>query len=118
MAMLLLHPRLAMSDPPHRETRDMEELLRRGSCLLCHRWQRPWIGPSFQQIAQGRRGLDAQGRAGLVLRLRQGSVGNHSPIPMGPCDVSRLSDEELSVIIDWLLAVSPSPSSPGSGGSR
>lgn len=82
---------------------DMEELMRRGGCMLCHRWSRPWIGPSFREIAQQHRGATVQERQVLADRLRRGSVGNHSPIPMGPCDVSRLNDEELRLVIDHLL---------------
>ena len=71
--------------------------------MLCHRWSRPWIGPSFREIAQQHRGATVQERQVLADRLRRGSVGNHSPIPMGPCDVSRLNDEELRLVIDHLL---------------
>lgn len=82
---------------------DIEELMRRGGCMLCHRWSRPWIGPSFKEIAQQYRGASNADRDVLVQRLRRGSVGNHTPIPMGPCDITKLNDDELRLVIDHLL---------------
>lgn len=88
---------------------DPEELLRRGGCMLCHRWSRQWIGPSFAEISQRYRSIGPQSRQALIMRLRSGSVGNHSPIPIGPCDVSRISDEELRLIVEHILGSGARP---------
>lgn len=89
---------------------DAAELLRRGGCTLCHRWDRAWIGPSLEDIAKRYRGAQAPEREALLLRLRRGVVGNHSPVPMGPCDPSRLNDEELRFLIDQIIGPNPPPS--------
>ena len=99
----LAPPALALQIGSVATQEDVDEILRRGGCLLCHRWTRPWIGPSFRDIAKSYQGLKGQERYALVTRLRAGSVGNHSPIPMTPCDVSRISDEDLRAIIDHVL---------------
>ena len=88
---------------PHNSIEQVNDLLRRGGCLLCHRWERPWIGPSFEEIRA------RYGQAGdedlhlLMKRLRTGSVGNHTPIPMGPCDTTRLNDEDLRHVLDTII---------------
>ena len=82
---------------------DPEEILRRGGCMLCHRWTRQWIGPSFAELSRQYRGIGPQGRQVLVMRLRTGAVGNHTPFPIGPCDVTRISDEELALIVDYIV---------------
>lgn len=89
---------------------DAEELMRRGGCTLCHRWDRPWIGPPLEDISKRYRSAQAPEREALLLRLRRGVVGNHTPIPMGPCDPSRLSDDELRFVIDQIIG--PIPSQP------
>lgn len=71
--------------------------------MLCHRWDRSWIGPSFREIAQRYQGAGLQERQMLVARLRSGEVGNHGPVPMSACDASQVSDEDLRLIIDHIL---------------
>ncbi len=85
------------------DTERVNEIMRRAGCLMCHRSDRPWIGPSFQEIAKNNRGMAPEERALLVQRLRGGAVGNYAPIRMSPCDPRRASDEELLRVIDHVL---------------
>lgn len=84
-----------------------DELMRKGACMMCHQWNTERIGPSFNEIAKRYQAAGPQARQNLMRRIRQGSVGNVTPVPMGPCDMSRVSDDELSIILDRILQGSP-----------
>ena len=105
-ALLMTHAAHGAGLPARLQTstaNDAEEIMRRGGCMLCHRWTRPWIGPPFAEIAQQYRSAGPQSRQVLMARLRSGAVGNHSPIPMGSCDVTRINDAELRLVVEHIL---------------
>ena len=84
-----------------------EELLSRGKCRMCHRWDRDWIGPSLASIADRYQDTSAGERTELVRSLRRGVTGHRSSISMAPADSSQLTDAELRRVLDHILSTPP-----------
>lgn len=79
-----------------------EALAAKAGCGMCHAADRKGIGPSYRDIAARHKG-DPQARALLTERVRKGSSGNWGRIPMAPVGPTRINDENLSAVVDWML---------------
>ncbi len=75
-----------------------EALAKKSGCLTCHSIERKMVGPSFKDIA-------ASGRdhATLVKSIASGSKGVYGKIMMPP-NSPRVSDENISKLVDFVLA--------------
>jgi cytochrome c len=79
-----------------------EAISQKAGCAVCHAVDKKGIGPSYREIAAKYRG-NAKAAAVLAERVRHGSKGVWGQVPMPPTPTSRLSDAELTAVIDWLL---------------
>jgi cytochrome c len=80
----------------------MTALAEKGRCLVCHAADEQRMGPSFNAIAE-RYGADAGARDTLIARMRSGGSGVWGPAPMPPVTPAQLNDEELGLLLDWIL---------------
>jgi cytochrome c len=81
---------------------DPEMLLDQARCGMCHQIETPMLGPSYQAIAERYR--DQDGAADEIFsRMREGSQGVWGQAPMPPVAEAALNDEQLQIVIDWIL---------------
>lgn len=79
-----------------------ETLLEQARCGMCHQVDSPMLGPSYQAIAERYR--DQEGAIEeIVTRMREGSQGIWGQAPMPPVTESALSDEQLQIVVDWIM---------------
>ncbi|MFN2328560.1 MAG: c-type cytochrome [Chromatocurvus sp.] len=79
------------------------QLAAAAGCGACHQAEEPGLGPSWQAIAE--RYQDQEGAAvDLQDKMRAVSRGNWGEAPMPPVTPSQLTDDQLSVVIDWILS--------------
>lgn len=82
-----------------------EELMERSGCISCHRIDQKLIGPAFRDVAARYRNR-ADAADYLAGRIRGGSEeGIWGDLPMPPNPVDKISDENLSLVIEWLLSL-------------
>jgi cytochrome c len=60
------------------------------------------LGPSWQAIADRYRG-DREVLEKVRQRIRTGSKGVWGEAPMPPVSPEQLTDEQLSLVLDWVL---------------
>lgn len=82
---------------------DGEALAERNHCISCHAMASKSTGPSFQEISAKYRN-DKGAQAMLEKKVRNGSAGTWGKIPM-PATARSVSDEDIRVIVKWLLAL-------------
>jgi cytochrome c len=81
-----------------------ESLMIRGGCVSCHRIDQRLLGPSFKDVAaRYRADPDADGR--LFAKVRDGGEGQWGDLPMQPNSEEKISDADLRMLIDWILAL-------------
>lgn len=74
------------------------------ACLGCHAADKKLVGPSYQDVAAKYKG-DAGAREHLAQKIKAGGSGVWGPVPMPPNP--SLSDADVQVLIDWVLAGAP-----------
>ena len=84
-------------------------LATRAGCTYCHDGVQPRIGPPLLELARRYKGQGAVDS--LVAKIRAGGSRGHGNIGMGPVPETLLSDQELRVIIAWMIQ-DPQPSAP------
>lgn len=78
------------------------DLHNKAGCNGCHMVDTRLVGPSYKEVAVRYKGrTDAVPY--LANRIRKGGPGNWGQVPMMANDVSRISDADLNVLIQWLL---------------
>ncbi|KHK51944.1 cytochrome C transmembrane protein [Ralstonia sp. A12] len=98
---------LALSAAPAQATVDAaraQAITSQNACMSCHAVDRKLIGPAFKDVAAKYKG-DAGAQAKLVMKVRNGGAGNWGVIPM-PAN-PKISQEDLKIVIDWVLAGAP-----------
>lgn len=81
---------------------DPQALQDQARCGMCHQIENPMLGPSYQAIAERYR--DQDGAADEIFsRMREGSQGVWGQAPMPPVTEAALNDEQLQIVIDWIL---------------
>jgi len=81
-----------------------EQLMEKNGCISCHRIDQKQVGPAFKDIAaKYKTRSDAENY--LFDKVRNGSEDGWGDLPMPPKSVDQLSDENLRIIIDWLLTL-------------
>ena len=78
-------------------------LTSKAQCTSCHHLERKLVGPSFKEIAQKRKS-DKDGAAILMKKVREGGAGVYGQIPMPPHPKTRIGDDDLKNLVDWILA--------------
>jgi cytochrome c len=81
------------------------QLATQHACLGCHAADKKLVGPSYQDVASKYKD-DAGARAHLAQKIKAGGAGVWGPVPMPPNP--GLSDADVQVLVDWVLAGAPS----------
>ena len=106
---------LGMADEPEAvQPPTMEQLVRRSGCYECHQVDRKKVGPAFEQIA-GRYKEESGARDALVEKVKKGGKGNWTKLTGGvpmPPHSPRLTDSEITRLVDWLLGLSTTDTQP------
>lgn len=79
------------------------ELAGTAGCSNCHQAEQQTVGPAWQAIAE-RYGDEEDAAQTLHERMRAGVQGVWGRIPMAPVTPEQLNDEQLSVVLDWILS--------------
>lgn len=82
-------------------TSDAKAALTNNNCLSCHGLAQKVVGPGFSEIAAKYQGV-ADAEATLRRHIREGGSGRWGQVPMPP--QPDLSEADLQLIVDWLLA--------------
>ncbi len=78
------------------------ELMKAAGCSVCHSVDKKIVGPSYKDVALKHKG-DSEALATMEKAVRNGSKGVYSPVPMTPTPASKLSDEDLRALLQWVL---------------
>ena len=86
------------------------ELAKQAGCFECHSVGNELVGPAYAGIAARYKG-DARARERLIEIVKKGGKGNWPAritrgVPMPPHS-PRLSDEEISRLVDWIVGLEP-----------
>lgn len=79
-----------------------QEIMAKAGCAACHAIDKKGVGPAYTDVAKKRKG-EPGAAAMLVKKVRDGGVGAYGQIPMPPNPASKISDDELKTMIDWVL---------------
>lgn len=82
------------------------DLARKNACMACHGLVHKQVGPGFAQIAQRYRN-DAEARARLAGKIRDGSVGTWGRIIMPR--QTQVSEADAQVLARWVLSQPDAP---------
>jgi cytochrome c551/c552 len=80
---------------------DVEALLKKHSCTVCHKLDAKSAGPSFKKMA-AEYGKDGDAPALLAERIKKGSVKVWGPTPMPA--FPKLADADVTAIVSWILS--------------
>jgi cytochrome c len=82
-------------------------IAKQNACLGCHAVDKKIVGPSFQSVAQKYK--NNQGApAFLKNKIVKGGSGSWGVVPM-PAN-AKLSDADLSLVVNWILRGAPNSS--------
>lgn len=98
---LILGNTAAMADS---KLAEVNEALKNNTCLACHAVENKLVGPSYMDVAAKYKD-DAANAEVLRKHIKEGSKDIWGPIPMPPNP--NVSDDDLTLIVDWLMAGAP-----------
>jgi len=81
-----------------------EAIIKKARCVACHAVDKKLVGPAYKDVAAKYRG-NAAAPALLFAKVRNGGSGNWGEIPMIPHPADKISDENLTAAIQWILAL-------------
>ena len=87
-------PTVAKADP--------HALMTSKGCAACHKVEAKMVGPSYQDVAKKYAGKP-EAKAYLAKKIIDGGAGVWGPVMMPP-NKGRISDEEVGIMVDWILA--------------
>ena len=87
--------------PARAQDPDVEGLLKKNSCTVCHKLDAKSAGPSYKQMA-GEYAGDGDAPALLAERIKKGSAKVWGPAPMPA--FGKLSDADVAAIVKWILS--------------
>ncbi|MEY6431524.1 c-type cytochrome [Thioalkalicoccus limnaeus] len=79
-----------------------EELATQSQCMVCHKMDEASIGPSYRDVAARYRGEEGAVEK-LIVKVRDGGVGNWGQIPM-PTN-AWVGDEKIETLVKWVLSL-------------
>lgn len=83
------------------------DLAKKSGCLACHKVDSKVVGPAWKDVA-ARYKEDADARALLIDKVKQGGKGNWSDVtggvPMPPYS-PRVADADIEKLVDFILAL-------------
>lgn len=78
---------------------DIKKLLAKNTCLGCHKVDKKLVGPAYVEVAK-----KGYSKEQLIALIKNPVPGNWPEYPpMAPMEW--VSDEELSLIADWMLTL-------------
>ncbi|HLR77701.1 MAG TPA: c-type cytochrome [Burkholderiaceae bacterium] len=83
---------------------EVQQILTKNACLACHAVENKLVGPAYREVAEKYAG-DDNAATTVATHIRDGSSGIWGPVPMPPNP--GISDEELTKVVDWILAGAP-----------
>jgi cytochrome c len=82
---------------------DGEALFNKNKCGTCHKLENKTVGPTLKAISAKYAG-DKDAPARLEAKVRAGGAGVWGSVPMPRIPASTVSDEEVKVIVAWMLS--------------
>ncbi len=82
---------------------DGEALFNNKKCYTCHKLDTKTVGPTLKAIS-AKYAADKDAPARLEAKVRAGGAGVWGTIPMPRIPASSASDEEVKVIVAWMLS--------------
>ena len=80
------------------------ELIGANDCTTCHQIDKKVLGPSYKEVAKKYKG-DAKAPDDLFAKVRAGGAKVWGPIPMPPNPKEKISDDDLKLLVGWILAL-------------
>ena len=84
------------------DDKQAQEIMNKAGCAACHAVDKKGVGPAYTDVAKKRKGENGAA-AMLAKKVRDGGAGAYGQIPMPPNPASKISDDELKAMIDWVL---------------
>lgn len=84
-----------------------DALARKSGCFECHSVDKTVHGPAFNDVATKYKD-DARARDRLIQTVKKGGKGNWTKVTRGvpmPAFSPRLSDSEITRLVDWVLTL-------------
>ncbi|CAG9183477.1 c-type cytochrome [Cupriavidus respiraculi] len=81
-----------------------QELANKNACMGCHQVDKKLVGPAYKDVAAKYKG-DKNAVAALSKKVKGGGAGVWGPVPM-PANPN-LSDADVKILVDWVLAGAP-----------
>ena len=81
---------------------DPHALMTSKGCAACQKVDAKMVGPSYQEVAKKYAGKP-EAKAYLAKKIIDGGAGVWGPVMMPP-NKGRISDEEVTLMVDWILA--------------
>ena len=78
-----------------------EEVMTKSGCMACHTKDKKLVGPALKEVATKYKGQAVTPT--LAAKVRAGGKGNFGPIPMPPNGPDKISDADLTAVVDWIL---------------
>src|SRR5690554_681489 len=91
---------------------EVQQILTKNACLACHAVDSKLVGPSYRDVAEKYADDDSAAET-IAQHVKQGSSGIWGPIPMPPNP--GISDDDLTKVVDWVLAGAPDEASSKGG---
>ena len=91
---------------------EVQQILTKNACLACHAVDSKLVGPSYRDVAE-KYADDTNAAETIAQHIKQGSSGIWGPIPMPPNP--GVSDDDLTKVVNWVLAGAPDAGSPAAG---
>jgi cytochrome c len=82
---------------------DGEALFNKNKCNSCHKLDAKAVGPSLKDMS-AKYAADKDVPAKLEAKVRAGGAGVWGTVPMPRIPASTVSDEEVKVIVAWMLS--------------
>ena len=83
---------------------DAKALLQKSGCTACHAIDKKLVGPAYNDVSTKYKG-DAGAAAKLAEKVKKGGSGVWGPVPMSPNPVSKISDADLKVAVEYILSL-------------
>ncbi len=79
------------------------QLMNKAQCAACHTLDKKGVGPAYLEVAKKRKS-EKDAVAMLVKKVREGGTGVYGPIPMPPNPKANISDDDIKLMVEWILS--------------
>ena len=88
---------------PFAHADDGEAIYESTGCKACHTIDQKRMGPTYKDVAAKYKG-NPDAPAMLAKKIRDGGAGTWGTVPMPADPADRISDEELKIVVAWILS--------------